>query len=163
MPVAGIECRAERPRGIRAHTGARRFESDVRCNQHGGEVMAIRRQDLVIGREQDRAHEDKRDGQFGNKRDGVAVNIGYGGSVTTRVVRRRTLKHKRRERHASGGPVVRFTGWRWDTVTPCGIPAEPSFSSPARRRRNLPKLTRSARFGAASLQKPRVWLTDING
>jgi len=62
--------------------------------------MRIWSEDFVIGREQDRGHQDKRNGQFGNECDGVAVNAGYGGSVTDCFVPGRALQQKRSERHA---------------------------------------------------------------
>jgi len=70
--------------------------------------MCIRGQDFVIGREQDRAHQDKRDCQFGNKRDGVAVNAGSGGSVTDRFVCQSLLKHERVVPSIASGPECQF-------------------------------------------------------
>jgi hypothetical protein len=74
----------ERPGRVRAHTGYGRFESDV-C------------------RNQDRAHQDKRDNQFSNKCDGVAVNARYSGRVKNRVVCQPALQHKLGDLHAGDG------------------------------------------------------------
>jgi hypothetical protein len=48
VPITGEQCGAERPGGIRAHTGQGRFESDVYGSQDGGKVMRIRRQDFMF-------------------------------------------------------------------------------------------------------------------
>jgi hypothetical protein len=81
------------------------FESDVDRCQDGREVMRIRRQNFVIGRKQDRAHQEKRDGQLRHKRDDVAVNAGEGGGVTDRFVCRCAFQHKRGERDPKTAPI----------------------------------------------------------
>jgi hypothetical protein len=57
-------------------------------------VMCVGRQNFVIGREEDRAHQDEGDNQFGNKRDGIAVDARHGDSIPDRVVRWRAMEQQ---------------------------------------------------------------------
>ena len=61
--------------------------------------MCIRGEGLVIGCEQDCAHQQKRDDQFGDEGDIGAVNAGQSGRITDGVVCGGTSKQQRGERH----------------------------------------------------------------
>src|SRR5215813_14173957 len=83
MPIAAPKCGAERTRGVRAHTGDRRFKRDICCDQESCKVPRIRCQDFVVGCDQDCDHKRKRDGQFGEKGGEIAVNARQRRGVAT--------------------------------------------------------------------------------
>jgi hypothetical protein len=86
VPVTSVSDGAKGSRGVHAHSGERCFKLDVRGVERTHKIRRVPRPPFVVRHKQYRDHQDRRDGQFGCKRDGGTIHARGVHCITNRAI-----------------------------------------------------------------------------